>query len=76
MSSFLEKHIELELTEQCEMSNFIHVLNLLVEVDAFCKECVEIVNEDIEIPYSALKSSSDHFVRAFHGNHLFLHIAH
>ena len=48
------------------MSNFIHVLNLLVEVDAFCKECVEIVNEDIEIPYSALKSSSDHFVRAFH----------
>ena len=48
------------------MSNFIHVLNLLVEVDAFCKECVEIVNEDNEIPYSALKSSSDHFVRAVH----------
>ena len=40
------KSTEQELTEQREMSNFIHVLKLLVEGDAFCKECVEIVNED------------------------------
>ncbi len=31
------------------MSDFVHVLKLLVEGDAFCKECVEIVNEDNEI---------------------------
>ena len=43
------KSTEQELTEQREMSNFIHVLNLLVEGDAFCKECVEIVNENNEI---------------------------
>lgn len=40
------KSTEQELTEQREMSNFIHVLKLLVKGDAFCKECVEIVNED------------------------------
>lgn len=43
------KSIEQELTEHREMSNFVHVLKLLVEGDAFCKECVEIVNEDNEI---------------------------
>lgn len=43
------KSTEQELTEQREMSNFIHVLKLLVEGDAFCKECVEIVNEDNEV---------------------------
>lgn len=43
------KTIEQELTEHREMSNFVHVLKLLVESDAFCKECVEIVNEDNEI---------------------------
>lgn len=43
------KSTEQELTEQREMSNFIHVLKLLVEGDAFCKECVEIVNENNEI---------------------------
>lgn len=42
------KSMEQELTEQREMSNFIHVLKLLVEGDAFCKECVEIVNENNE----------------------------
>lgn len=31
------------------MSNFVHVLKLLVESDAFCKECVETMNEDNEI---------------------------
>lgn len=43
------KSTEQELTEHREMSNFVHVLKLLVEGDAFCKECVEIVNEDNEI---------------------------
>ena len=31
------------------MSNFVHVLKLLVESEAFCKECVETMNEDTEI---------------------------
>lgn len=43
------KSTEQELTEHREMSNFVHVLKLLVETDAYCKECVEIVNEDNEI---------------------------
>jgi len=46
---YIGKSMEQELTEQREMSNFVHVLKLLVEGDAFCKECVEIVNEDNEI---------------------------
>jgi len=43
------KSTEQELTEHREMSNFVHVLKLLVATDAYCKECVEIVNEDNEI---------------------------
>lgn len=43
------KSTEQVLTEHREMSNFVHVLKLLVETDAYCKECVEIVNEDNEI---------------------------
>lgn len=46
---YIGKSMEQELTEQREMSNFVHVLKLLVEGDAFCKECVEIVNEDNKI---------------------------
>ena len=34
-----------QLAEDHELNNFEHVLKLLIEQDAFCKNCIEIVSE-------------------------------
>ncbi len=40
------KSLEQKLTEEHELNNFVRVLRLLIEQDAFCKECVEIGIEE------------------------------
>ena len=37
------KKIEQELAEENEMNNFRRALQLLINEDAFCRECVEII---------------------------------
>ena len=35
-----------QFAEDREMSNFVRVLKLLIQEDAFCRDCVEIIDED------------------------------
>ena len=40
------KSQEQQLTEERELNNFTRVLKLLISRDAYCREIVEIVDED------------------------------
>ena len=43
---YIGKSQEQQLTEERELNNFIRVLKLLISRDAYCREIVEIVDED------------------------------
>ena len=37
--------VSTETDEDREMGNFVRVLTLLIQEDAFCRDCVEIIDE-------------------------------
>ena len=39
------KSVDQQLAEDREMGNFVRVLQLLIQEDAFCRDCVEIIDE-------------------------------
>lgn len=41
----LGKSVDQQLAEDREMGNFVRVLQILIQEDAFCRDCVEIIDE-------------------------------